>query len=93
MERDGDDLAQAMGKRDAQAMQTWLAGRRRYRILAELSGTVAARLDAGRWLADCPFCGGAEMVARSAPFFCLSCGMAGNGRRPMTILYPDDEVS
>jgi hypothetical protein len=45
-----------------------------------LSGTsevaVAARIDAGRWLADCPVgCGGAEMVSAADPvFICISCG-------------------
>jgi hypothetical protein len=37
---------------------------------------VAARIDAGRWLADCPMgCGGAEMVSAADPvFLCVSCG-------------------
>jgi hypothetical protein len=37
---------------------------------------VAARIDAGRWLADCPAgCGGAEMVSAADPvFLCVSCG-------------------
>lgn len=37
---------------------------------------VQARLDAGRWIADCPIgCGGAEMVSQADPvFLCLSCG-------------------
>mgnify|MGYP005819423313 CR=1 FL=1 len=36
---------------------------------------VLARLDAGRWLADCPLgCRGAEKVSQADPFFlCLSC--------------------
>jgi len=37
---------------------------------------VPARIDAGRWLADCPLgCGGAEMVSAADPvFLCISCG-------------------
>lgn len=37
---------------------------------------VKARLDAGRWIADCPMgCGGAEKVSQADPvFLCLSCG-------------------
>jgi len=37
---------------------------------------VFARLDAGRWIADCPMgCNGAEMVTTVDPIFlCLSCG-------------------
>lgn len=39
---------------------------------------VNARLDAGRWLADCPYCDGAELVTPADPiFFCLSCGSKG----------------
>jgi len=42
-------------------------------------GEVIARIDTGRWVADCPLgCGGAEMVSVHAPFFtCLSCGSGG----------------
>lgn len=34
-----------------------------------------ARVNHGRWVADCPFCGGAEMVWLETPslFFCFSC--------------------
>ena len=37
---------------------------------------VPARIDGGRWLADCPLaCGGAEMVSAADPvFLCVSCG-------------------
>ena len=40
------------------------------------SDSVAARIDAGRWLADCPMgCGGAEMVSSIDPILlCVSCG-------------------
>lgn len=40
---------------------------------------VLARLDAGRWLADCPLgCNGAEWVSQADPvFLCLSCGSGG----------------
>lgn len=35
--------------------------------------TVAAYLNHGRWLADCP-CNGAELVAPDLPMVCGSCG-------------------
>ena len=47
------------------------------RIISVISEVaVAARIDAGRWLADCPVgCGGAEMVSAADPvFLCVSCG-------------------
>ena len=51
---------------------------------AAVSATViAARLDAGRWLVDCPLgCGGAELVSNAEPWFvCLSCGSGGEWYR------------
>jgi len=37
--------------------------------------TVNARVDFGRWMADCPDCNGCEYVDPDDPFFfCLSCG-------------------
>ena len=47
------------------------------RVVAAISDvTVLARIDAGRWLADCPAgCGGAEMVSAADPIFlCIACG-------------------
>jgi hypothetical protein len=48
---------------------------------------VVARVERGRWIADCE-CGGAEWVAESVPFFCFSCGNAsvnGDGR---LVIFP-----
>ena len=33
---------------------------------------VKARVDHGRWLADCPLCNGAELVSPGKPFRCQS---------------------
>ena len=48
---------------------------------------VPARLDAGRWLADCPLgCRGAEMVSVADPWFlCLSCG---SGDKWWRVVFP-----
>lgn len=35
---------------------------------------VAAYINHGRWVADCP-CGGAELVTENEPMLCGSCGM------------------
>lgn len=32
-----------------------------------------ARLNHGRWIADCPICKGAELVEAGKPFVCYSC--------------------
>lgn len=50
---------------------------------------VNARIDFGRWLADCPFCGGAEYVDPDDPvFFCLSCGMISNNAKALPVVFP-----
>ena len=48
---------------------------------------VKARLDAGRWLADCPMgCRGAEMVSPAEPvFLCCSCG---SGDKWWPVVFP-----
>lgn len=49
-------------------------------------GVVRARIDAGRWVADCPRCQGAELVSRTRPVFvCGSCGLG-----PLPVLLPAD---
>jgi hypothetical protein len=55
---------------------------------------VYARIDWGRWIADCE-CGGAEMVdPDEALFFCLSCGNKGTSGRARVVEFPDnrDEI-
>lgn len=51
---------------------------------------VHARIDFGRWIADCE-CGGAEYVDPDEPiFFCLSCGNAATSGRAREVIFPDD---
>ncbi len=51
--------------------------------------TVNARVDHGRWLADCPFCRGAEEVDREHPLFlCLSCWNEPVGGRWVRVIFP-----
>jgi len=50
---------------------------------------VKARIDWGRWLADCPLCGGAEYIDPDDPFiFCLSCGMVDNDGAALPVEMP-----
>ncbi len=55
-------------------------------------GQVIARVNHGRWVANCPFCAGAELVEPGAVFFCLGAdpdgGMAKNGNHPMAVVFP-----
>ncbi len=50
---------------------------------------VVARVDAGRWIADCP-CGGAAYVDRDEPiFYCLGCGNRSNDGDARPVVFPD----
>lgn len=88
---DLDDLAKQRDFRDGEDMLTIVSRRLHHTKRAETEGEVVARVDWGRWLADCPLCGGAELVSRKAGvFYCLSCGMADQDGKPMRVLFPDD---
>ncbi len=88
---DLDDLAQERGFADGEAMLTIVSRRLHHTKRPETDGTIRARVDWGRWLCDCPLCGGAELVSREARvFYCLSCGMKDQGGHPMRVTFPDD---
>lgn len=62
----------------------------------DLSIEATARVNAGRWIADCPFgCGGAEYVDLSNQlFFCCECRNAPVGNAPVRVaLAAKDELS
>ena len=48
----------------------------------DLPGPVYARLNEGRWIADCPRCRGAEFVTEGVLFLCGSCGSRGEVEWP-----------
>lgn len=53
------------------------------------SPTVFARVNHGRWIADCPFCAGAELVDPIDPrFFCMSCDNDSKGGRWLRVTFP-----
>ena len=55
---------------------------------------VNARIDWGRWIADCE-CGGAEYVDPNEPlFFCMSCGNKITSGRARKVIFPKniDEI-
>ena len=47
--------------------------------------TVLARVNYGRWIADCPDCAGAELVEPGKLFSCRSCGA-----EPRRVVFPDE---
>lgn len=49
--------------------------------------TVTARVDFGRWLADCQ-CGAAQYVEPEQPFYCAECGMAWNDNLACQVIFP-----
>lgn len=55
---------------------------------------VMAYINMGRWIADCPFCSGAELVEPGETFYCFSCGMEMNSGHPLSIDLPSnrDEI-
>ena len=85
--------ARTIARRDGvQTATDWLrkaAARKGVRIPAVIAGTaVIARIDHGRWIADCE-CKGAEYVDPEEPvFFCLSCLNAGNNGQMRPVKFP-----
>lgn len=55
-------------------------------------GIVAARINAGRWIADCPLpgCNEAVHTAVGLPFFCPNCLNAANGYHAYQVRFPDE---
>lgn len=50
--------------------------------------TVTARVDFGRWIADCK-CGAAQYVEPGEPFYCAECGTAWNDGLGCQVIFPD----
>lgn len=54
--------------------------------------SVRARVDHGRWIADCE-CGGAEYVDPDEPFFyCMSCGNHAVGGTGRPVIFPQGKL-
>lgn len=53
--------------------------------------TAIAEINHGKWLANCPFCTGAELVQKDDPrFFCLSCCNEAAGGKWIKVKFPAD---
>ena len=54
--------------------------------------SVHARIDAGRWIADCPICSRSNYVDPTEPvFYCFGCGNQGSGTF-VPVIFPDDKT-
>ena len=55
------------------------------------SGEIAARINHGRWLVDCPGCNSALVVDLGQPvFMCVECGNAGNEGKWFQVAIPSN---
>jgi len=89
--------AKTIATRDGcRSVMDWIrraAIRKGIRLCQELcEDEVVARIDHGRWIADCE-CKGAEYVDPGEPvFFCLSCLNAAHNGRLRPVRFPPAEV-
>lgn len=60
--------------------------------LVEDAPVVGTRVNHGRWIADCPFCTGSEMVwfEELSLFFCFSCRNKAVGGHLLKVAIPKD---
>lgn len=89
----GNDKAKELGFKNFREMMTGLAARRGFALGVEMGGErVFARVDFGRWIADCE-CGAANYVEPSDPvYFCATCGNAVSGGKLRRVTFPDNRV-
>lgn len=51
--------------------------------------TLAAEVNQGRWIVQCPDCSGAEFASETDPhFMCTACGNAANGSAWHPVTFP-----
>lgn len=80
----------------------WLRHRRRLRRqmrpelgplppLDNVSGTIMAQVNHGRWVIPCPACNAAQMCSRQYPYYlCDNCGSPDNNGQWRHVVYPDE---
>ena len=63
--------------------------------IGNVQGQVLARVNHGRWIADCPAqCGGALVVTENpALFICVECGSPENGGNWYAVVFPADKLA
>ena len=85
----GNDKAVELGFKNYREMMTGLAARKGFAPGVETGGeNVFARIDFGRWIADCE-CGSANYVEPSDPvYFCATCGNTVSGGKLRGVTFP-----
>ena len=89
----GSDVAKTLGAPSYRefVIKTARGLNRKYTGKLTNQRPVLARIDYGRWLADCE-CGGAEYVDPDDPvFFCQSCGNASTDGKLRKVIFPEPE--
>lgn len=86
------DFAAQEGVRTVRDRILRMANVYRMHVVTDVKGKpVEARIDWGRWVADCE-CGGAEAVDADEPiFFCFSCGNSKNGGALRPVVFPSKD--
>lgn len=89
----GKDKAQELGFKNFREMMTGLAERKGFKPGLEMDKSrVYARVDFGRWIADCE-CGSANYVEPSDPvYFCATCGNAASGGKLRGVTFPENRA-
>lgn len=89
----GKDKAKELGFKNYREMTLGLAARRGLSPSDKTGGRpVLARVDFGRWIADCE-CGSANYVEPSEPvYYCATCGNAIYGGVWREVIFPDDRA-
>lgn len=89
----GSDKARELGFKNFREMLRGFMDNRKLPYAEKTQGeAVFARVDFGRWIADCE-CGGAGYVEPSDPvFYCATCGNAANGGQYRPVTFPEKRL-
>jgi hypothetical protein len=89
----GNDKARELGFKSFREMTIGLAERKGLKPGVETDKSrVYARVDFGRWIADCE-CGAANYVEPSDPvYFCATCGNAASGGKWRGVVFPENRA-
>jgi len=89
----GNDKAKELGFKNFREMINGLAARKGFVISSDIcEENVFARIDFGRWIADCG-CGAANYVEPVDPvYFCASCGNAVSGGKLRKVSFPKNRI-
>lgn len=58
----------------------------------QAKNAIPAEIIRSKWTGRCPHCAGAAFIDPAHPFFCPTCGLAGNDHQAMNIIWPDPKL-